>query len=572
MLRVPLVVAGTEVRRTGRVVAGNRTKVLTFLAVALVAVGPITAIGLLVLPTLGEALAAGNVDPPGNATPTDVATGATALVWMFLAGLAAMRTTTNVADVDEPASLLVSTSLRNVVAGLLAAELALFAVWIVPPLLLLAGAFSYGFGSVLPVVLATVVVATLLVSAIPVGFVVGVWIRHLLTVYEPIARHRTPIFVVVAVAYVGAVMTGWIGEFAESLFFLLTDSPLGWPGHLLLAIVPGVSPSAGAVLGAAVGTLVVTGLGIEAGVRSASVHWFAVPVRSDDETERPTESETADRLLPDRFRRGPGARNVVAHRLPVGGIDRRVRTVTATAIRRTKRAPARLLYVAYPLFGALFFLEQPLRTGTVPAGTAVLFCGYVVWGSGAVLALNPLGDPGRGLPAVLTATVSGRDVVGGLVLASTVVSAPVAIAVSLAVGVASPLSLETTGVLLGGTVAGTVVAPLLATGVGCAFPRFGSVRVTNNREAIVPSKTAFVVYTLALAAPAAAATVLYVDGAPAAIAGVLSALVSLAPWFDVTIPSGAVTAVSWIVLLLGLVAPPASARYAIRRLDRYALE
>lgn len=554
MSRVPLTIAATECRRTVRVVAGDRVKLLTVGLIALFVLGPSLLVGLLLLPIAGEQLASGNVDAFGAVSAVEAVTGAVALGWLFLTLMAAIRAVTTVADVDEPACLLVSTPLRTAVVGLVGAELALFAAWVLPPTVVLSAAFARGAGTVLPILVAPAVVVLVLLTAVPVGFLLGLWIRHLLTVYEPIARFRTPLLVAVAAGYFGAIATGWLGPITAALFDLLGNSPPGWPGHLLLVAMPAVPASPLGVAGAIVGTTLVSALAVGAAVTSARVHWYADPARTDDEP-----SAAVD---------GSGRLSSVLEY----GVSRPVRAVTLTAIRRTRRAPIRLVYVAYPLFGALFVVDDVVATGALPTYVAVALCGYVVWGAGALFTLNPLGDLGRSLPAVLTATVSGRQVMLGRLLAGALVAVPVGIGVTLLAGVASPLTLEQSALLAAGTVVGAVATPALAVGVGSAFPRFGSVRVTNNREAVMPSKTAFVVYTLAIAAPAAAALVLVVGGAPGLIAAVVTAILSLPPGLELTVPATAVVAAAWAVLAAGLLAPLVSLRYAIRRFDGYALE
>jgi len=154
---------------------------------------------------------------------------------------------------------------------------------------------------------------------------------------------------------------------------------------------------------------------------------------------------------------------------------------------------------------------------------------------------------------------------------SALVGVPLAIVVSLGFGIASPLGLEQTAALTVATVAGAVATPALATGIGSAFPRFGSVNVTNNREAVMPSKTAFAVYTLAIALPSVAAVVLYLE-APESIAGLLASMSAWTPLPSVSISARAITIGAWTVLLGGLVAPVVSYLYAVERFDWYDFE
>ncbi|WP_254861686.1 hypothetical protein [Halovivax gelatinilyticus] len=545
-------VARTEVRRTLRIFLGDRTKLALMGLVAVFALGPITLIGLLAMPTVGEEVAAGAVSDLAGFSISETAAGATAVAWIGLTVMAGIRTVTQTADVDQPECTLVSTTTGTTVVGLLGAELLLFAIWIVPPVALLAGAFAYGAGSVVPLVVALAVLGLVLLSAIPVGFLVGIWIRHLLTTYEPVARYRTLVFVAVGVAYFGAIAAGWFDSLMIVLFEYLGDSPAGWPGELLVFAVPEVTPSTLTIVGALVGTAVAVPLAVGASIASANVHWYADPARTDDAAEIRS-SNRLDRLLS-------------------GSIDRATRTVAVTVVRRTKRAPVRLLYVAYPLFGSVFFIETVIQAGTLPAYVAVLLCAYVVWGAGALFSLNVLGDYGRALPAVLTTPVSGRQAVGGTIVASAVISVPIALLVSVTAGFVSPLSIESTAALVGATVVGSVVTPALATGLGAIFPRFGSVRLTSKREAVMPSKAAFVTYTLAIALPGGSAALLYTDGAADLVADVATAIGSFTPGPETAVSAGSVSTAAWAVLVVGLLAPVVSVLYAIEAFDEFELD
>ena len=552
MSRIPLLVARTEFRRTVRAVSDERTKLLVMALLAVFMVGPITVVGAYLLPELG-AQVAHTVTPDEAALATEIVTGGVAVGWLFLAFMAAIRAFTTTADPDEPAFLFVSTSLRNTVVGVVAAEILLFAVWIVPPAILLSAAFAHGAGTVLPPLFAALFVAVALVTAVPVGFVIGTVVRHLVTVYEPIARYRMVLFVGFWVAYFGAIATGRFDLVMSELFTALQDSPLGWPGHLLLAGVPNVPASGTTILGAVVGAGLVSTVAVAAGIAVARIHWFADPARFED--DEPTAESSSSRLS-DLLSRG---------------LSQPVRTVTVTAIRRTKRSPIRLAYAGYPLFGAIFFVQEIVRTGTVPSYVAVILSAYVVWAAGVLFTLNPLGDLGRALPAVVTSTLSGRQAITGLVIAGALVAAPVAVVGSLALGLVSPLSLERTAALVVATTLGAVVTPALATGIGTIAPRFGSVNVTNNREAVMPSKTAFLVYSVVIVLPSIAAVLLYTDS-PELVAELIVAVSTWLPGPEASISARGLTVAAWTVLVVGLVAPIVSSLYAIETFDRYSLE
>ncbi len=158
-----------ECRRTIRAVTGDRTKILVMAAIGVFAFGPLTAVALLLLPELGEQVAAGAVDPEMASMILEIVPGIVAVAWLFVVLMGAIRTVTTAAKIDKPACLLVSTRLRNVVVGVVGAEILLFSLWVVPPALVLAGAFASGAGTILPVLIAPLVVALVLVTAIPVG-------------------------------------------------------------------------------------------------------------------------------------------------------------------------------------------------------------------------------------------------------------------------------------------------------------------------------------------------------------------------------------------------------------------
>jgi hypothetical protein len=555
MSPIALRIARTELRRTLRTVASSRTKILLYGVLGVVFFAPFLLFGSLLLSTAGEELAAGEIGSDALASVPAFVTGGAAVAFVGLTVFATIRTVTAVGDVDQPAFLLLSTPLRNAVLGLLLREAAYFATWLATPALVLASAFAWGAGEplVVPAALATLVVV--IGTAVPVGFAVGIPIRHLLTVYEPIARYRTPIFVGLGLLYFGGIALGWLDSVVGVLFEALGGSPLGWPGQLLLAGVPRIGFTAPEAAGAVVGATAVLAFALTAGVRMAEYHWFSDPARTSDGAEESGAGETdsSDRL---------GA--------TLGGlVSRPVATVAVTALRRTKRAPIRLVYVAYPLFGMFVFVESLVQTGTIPAYGAVMLSLYVVWAAGAAFTLNVLGDHGPAIESVLTSTVSGREVIGGTVVAGVLVGLPLAVLVPVATGLASPLGVTETALLVAGTVVGVCVSPGLAAGVGTWFPRFGSVRVTNNREAVIPSKTAFLLYSLAVLVPSAAAALLYTDAGPGAMAELLSFLLSLPPALDVTVPTTGIVAVAWAAVIAGLVAPVASVRYAVARFDSY---
>lgn len=546
-------IATTELRRSIRVIADDRMKLLLSLVLALLFFAPVLALGVLFLPTLGELVASGGIPDPGIVSIVEIATGAVAMVWVAVVLLSALRTTTSVGAIDQPAFLLLAAPVRTVVLGRLAAELGRYVLVMLVPGSVLIGAFSYGYGSPRPVAIVAGVVALVLASAVPLGFLIGIAIRHLITVYEPIARYRTVVVVAVFVAYFFALFLGWFDRIVVVLFTTLADGPLGWPGHALLLTVPEVEASHAAIAAAIAMAAIVGTLAIRVGERAAAYHWFADPAKTADtviEHDRPARLEAV-----------------------LGRVaDRQVRSVAIVAIRRTRRAPIRLIYVAYPFLFSLFLLEDVFRTGRLPPYGAVLVSVLVVWASGALFTLNPLGESGSALPLVLASPVSGRTLIHGLLLAALAISAPFALVVAVGIGFVSPVEFGQWIALALATAVGIALAPVLGAGIGVRFPRFGSVRITRSREAVMPSKAAFVVYSLVLALAVGAGLTLSHDAAAGVVAAGTSWLLSTLPWIAITVPATAVTVGAWVGLAATAVAPVLSYRYAVHRIDAYTIE
>lgn len=550
MSHVPVRLARTEVRRTVRTVVTDRTKLALYAVLGLFTYAPLLVFGSLVLSTAGEELVAGEMSADALSFVPRLVTGGIGAGFVGLTALATLRTVTTVADIDRPACLLLSTRLRNVVAGLVLTEVAFVLLWVGTPVLVLASAFAWGAGAPLVPLAAMATLAVIVGTSVSIGFLLGTCIRHLLTVYEPVARYRTLVFVLLGVAYFGSISLGWFDQLVSLLFDTLADSPLGWPGQLLLAGIPVVGSTPWQAAAGLAGAAGVTLAALAAGVRVGEYHWFADPVPPEEKAE---DVESSDRL---------GA-------LLSGVASRPVRTVAVTAVRRARRAPVRLAYTAYPLFGAFFLVEEVAQTGRIPTYAAVLLGVYVAWAAGALFALNLLGDHGPALPTVLTSTVSGREVVTGTALASVLCTLPLALVVAPGAGLLSPLDASETALLTAGTVVGVSVAPVLAVGIGVWLPRFGTVRITNNRHVVMPSKSAFLVYSLAVLLPVGAAVVLRLDDAPEVVASLLSALLSLLPAVDPSVPVSVVTGLAGLVLLAGVLAPVASVVYAVRRFQEY---
>ena len=552
MTRTAVRIARTETRRTVRAILVNSTNALALILVVSI-LGPLVVLlGPVAGFVAGDRLAAGDIGGDVIDAAPGVVTGAVALGVVGLTALTAVRTVTSIADIDRPACLLVSAPLWQVVGGLILREAGMVALAVVGPTVLVSAAFALGAGAPLVALYAVVTALAVVVVAIPVGFALGVCLRHVLTAYEPIAQYRTPVFFLAGGLYFTGFVLGWFDRLTVVLFESLGDTPLGWPGEALLVGAPVVEGSPAAAGAGLLGAGVLGLVGFATAVRASEYHLFADPVTAGTEG---TSVDSSDRL----------------GTLLAGVVSRPVRTVAVTAIRRTRRAPVRLAYVVYPLFGGVTLVVEAVQAGQLSVFGAVLFCVYVVWAAGALFTLNLLGDHGSALPSVLTATVSGRAVVTGTVIAGVLFALPFALVVPPVAGLASPLGPVETGALTVGTVVGVVASPMLAAGVGTRFPRFGTVRVTSNREAVMPGKLAFVVYSIAVLVLVVSGAALLRTDVADGVATLLAAVLSAPPTVEVTLPTAAGRALGVGLLAVGLVVSVLSARSATRQFDAFRL-
>lgn len=283
-----------------------------------------------------------------------------------------------------------------------------------------------------------------------------------------------------------------------------------------------------------------------AAARLAERHWFADPARDS----RPTNRAARTRRI------GPFD----------GIVSRPTRSVARVVWLRARRAPIRLLYAVYPLFGLLVFAND---LSAVLSYLPVVLTLYVIWAAGAAFTLNPLGDQAGALAATLTTPVDGERFVRGHLVVATTVFVPLALVVSLASALLVGYSIERVVLLGGASVVGTVGATALAVGVGSLFPRFGSVRLSGSHEAVMPSKSAFVAYSLMLGLVVASIALIASEPARTTLALLGTGLV-LDRFSLALAPDMVLTAA--VIGLIGLLSIPLLAyTYAVRSFDRFTL-
>ena len=554
-----LVLARVDLTRTTRRLVGRWLRIV----LVLVGVGPLVLGGGYAAYRLGRAGGVGGVagDLPAEfALPTlsvlAVARGGAAVAWVGLFVLVTVRVVGARGSLDNDAGLLTMAPTRELALGRVLAETAGALAWLLP--VVVVAAVGYGVGGGGWTVVATLPAATLALafSAVPAGTAVGLTVRHLATRIPVLVRYRRLIAAGVFLAYIGTVTTGALDTVVTTLFETLRAVPVAWPGDLLLlGTGVGADPLRAGLVGPLVAVLAAGGvLGTSA---VAERHWFADPVLGDGATD-PDEAVAVDAEVTPR----DGVFDRVEQAL-AGAIGRGAAALVVLAWRRAARAPLKLLYVAYPLFGGIGFVGDAVETGEVQPFLPVVALVFVVWAGSVAFALNPLGDQGSVLSTALLSRVDGWRFAGAHVLAGALVAAPLGTALVGGLAVAADLSTGGVVVLVVGTPLAVVLGSLFAVGVGVALPRYDTVSVTRSTDAVVPSLLAFAVHTVYLLVATTASVVVYRP----ALEPFVAALVSYLLPFGLSVSDDTVGIVALVLVVASVVAPLVSVRYAARRFD-----
>ncbi|WP_255171078.1 hypothetical protein [Natrononativus amylolyticus] len=464
-------IALTELRRRWRSLKSNTGQLIAIAFVVVMSMA-FSIAGLAGLYFFGAAIADGSVE-----TPLEWVRMAFVYAWIGIAAFGGYRAYAIALRPDNVDGLLTTVSHREVIGGLLLAELLL---WSVPAVLVGtvgATAFAVGLQSLVVVPLALATVCAVITTALVTGFVAALVVRNSGVRSRLLTRLRTVFFVILGLAYVGLIVTQNFASVLDPLFRLLSPTPVGWFGDLATVWSPvgGSSLRAGGALLASVAWLLVAAPVLS---RLAAWLWYADGVSV--EHERPASQPTAERSRLDGL--------VPAPLLGVIHAD----------WKRARRAPITLSFSLYPLIVLVGPVTTTVQTGEV-GGTLPLWvtlCG--AWIAGSLFSLNVLGTQGATLPVTLLGTGPGRALVGGHALAGVLLCTPVTVATVIGLGIVSPLSTGTLAVLGVAALVLCVSAGFIASGIGTVFPRFEAVSVSRSTKAIVPSTIAFGVYSLVL--------------------------------------------------------------------------
>lgn len=394
-------------------------------------------------------------------------------VFGIAAVMAAIRVAQGLVVPSDADGLLTTVPHHEAVAGYLLAECVVLLG--VPTLFVILGAVTFGIGagSIVSVVLVAFATLSLGVLGVLCGIGVGTGVRVLIARSPVLARFRAAIGIAFMLVYFWVLFGDSTESVLDPLLGVVGASPIGWYGDLALLAVQEAS------LVRAIGAVVLTVVGIP--VVGVGCGWLAGWLwyrRSVAPSVASGSSEMGT--------------------VPIAGvaITRPMRHIVHKTWLRARRAPLRLVYVAYPLFLLVPALED-ITELTVPAYLPGLIAFYGAWATGAAFTLNPIGDEESVLPVTLTSPVRGRSFVGALCLAGLLIGLPpTVVAAALTSVVASPpLSVGAVGGVLATAVVLPVVATTIAVGAGTAFPRLEPATITRSREAVVPSIFAFVLFS-----------------------------------------------------------------------------
>jgi len=521
-LRAGLSIARVELRRSLRTVLGDRRRLASGLVVAAVVALPYVGV-------LGAAHAAGARVAAGD---DGLATALRGAFPAALGGLILLATVQRVAESSVPdGAELLLTAARTpavVVGELLSATATLYATLAV---LLGPGLVAFAVGANSP---ATVPVA--LAAALPV-VAFAATVGYLLALCGAVLGRRLPHVTGLKFgAYVGGmVLVGLSGpliaEYAERggaapvervAAVPVTDyAPLA-----LLGTPAGVVTPAGVATG--LGLCLLTVGGVLAAPRLAAHLWFTDAGGGD--------GAVAERYaaVPRAFAATPSLRIAWRYLLLARRAPRRLVHLTV------------FLFMLFPLTGVV--VAEPGAIPAVASGTALVVGALL---SGAAFGLNPLGDEGDVLPALVVTGVGGRRLVRGRLLAGLSVGLPVALAGAVGLWLSLGLDARVGLGLLAGVAPVSVAAGCVALGLGAAVPKFESEEIFGV-ETVHPSRIPLL---------------LYVYGGLVAVPLGL-ALVAL-PLHTVDRTLHGVALAGYAVVVLGLSA--GSYVYAVRRVDGYEL-
>lgn len=546
--RMSWLIGATEARRYWRKLRGQDLWLIVagFGLLVLVLMLPVV---FLMVRDLGADLIAGDA-------PTDLVSLGFVAAWLAFLAFGLLSGVGSEGEADDQDGLLSVRPPKDVAGGLCVYIMLGYLPFAALPVAVATAGFAAGVGDAVAAVGILAAAAVMFVTATLVGYAIGLHLKGVIRRSPGLSRAKPLLGLAVVFGYFYLAFTGELWAALTWTADVLTATPLGWLGELALVTTPGGGASMSEAAAAVVAAVVVVPLSVLAAVHGGEYAWFAeLPAVEDDGPGRTR----------DDHHRSTGERVVRA--LARAGVDAPTRGIAAVVLVRGYRAPLQLAYVLVPFLFLLPVFDQLVRLGEVPDWMPWLVVLYGAWAAGVGFPLNILGNQGATLPRLLTAPVGGRQLLAGYVLASAIVFVPITVALAVGAGVLADRPPVTLVLLAVSAVVAVVAGCVLAAGIGAMFPRFSSIELTGNTEAVLPSKTAFAVYSiiavLATSSVGVLADSLYRD--------IMAMLITDVLPLDMTVSATALLVAG--VFIAGAVALALPAAYAVgvSRLDAYRI-
>ena len=468
----PRLIARTELRRRWRTMKGNTTQLLA-LAFAGVMLLPFSLGGVFGAYLVGGFVAGSETEPLIEWTRTAFVYG-----WIFVVGFGGYRAYAVALRPDNLDGLLTTTSHRDVIGGLVLAELMLWSAFFLPAGSAATVAFAVGAGSVLTIPALLFALCLVLVTGIPAGFLIALSVRNAGVRSRLLSRLRTPFLFLLGIGYFALIVTNAFASVLEPIYRVLAPTPIDWFGDLA-AMGLGIGASPLRATGAVGFTGVFVVIAVVSLYHLSEWLWYADGVHITHEVERSTDASS-------RFNRLSAILSQ-----PVFG-------VVAVDWKRARRSPLSLSFALYPLIVLAGPIVTAVQTGEIGTGLPLWILLSGTWVAGSLFALNVVGQEGAALPVTLLSEAPERSLVIGHVLSGALLIAPITIAATVISGVLSPHSAPVVASLGVSALVLPAVSGAIGTGIGVWFPRFEAVSVSRSTKAIVPSAFAFATYSVAV--------------------------------------------------------------------------
>ena len=387
-------------------------------------------------------------------------------------------------EVDEQDGLFTVRPTKDVAGGLVVYILVGYLPFLVLPTIVGAAGLAVGVGDIWPIVGVLAAAITLHISAILLGYAVGLFLKGVIRRSPWLSRLKPVLGLTVILGYFWLAFTGSLWPLVTDAASFLEATPLGWFGDLSLVTTPGGGATVTHAIGIIVLTVAVIPIFLLIIVRAGEYAWF-VARGAEESIESSRDYTTHQSSTGERLNRN----------LARLGVAPSTRGIAVVVLIRGYRAPLQLAFVIVPFIFLIPVLDPVIRTGLVPDWMPWVVMLYGAWAAGVGFPLNILGNQGASLPRLLTSPVGGRPVLHGYLLASVIVFAPLTLILSMGTGVLAERPSSTLLLLAVGSVIAVLAGCILGAGIGSLFPRFSSIELTGNTEAVLPSKTAFVLYS-----------------------------------------------------------------------------